>query len=219
MNYQRIYNEIVNNAKLRGLNKKLLDYYTEKHHIIPKCLNGTNDKSNLVLLTAREHYLCHWLLWKANKENKSLLCAYNFLVRGQKHKYTRCSSKQYEKLRIEFSKFNSKLMSGRTFTNESIEKMKASAKERIKIYPIIITDETRLKISNAHIGKCRTQQTKEKISLALKGKPKSKDHIEKCTRNLQSDESKRKRSESLKGRIPWNKGKCTNKHKKAIDNA
>ena len=33
------------------------------HHIIPKSLGGSNDKSNLVLLTPEEHF-AHYYLWK-----------------------------------------------------------------------------------------------------------------------------------------------------------
>lgn len=36
--------------------------YTERHHIIPKSLGGSNSKDNLVRLTAREHFICHRLL-------------------------------------------------------------------------------------------------------------------------------------------------------------
>jgi hypothetical protein len=53
--------------------------YTEKHHVIPDCFyiqnrskgkrkgwlpGNSNDPSNLVQLTFREHFLCHWLLTK-----------------------------------------------------------------------------------------------------------------------------------------------------------
>jgi hypothetical protein len=40
------------------------DGYTEKHHIIPKSLGGSNKKENLVNLTAREHFVCHRLLMR-----------------------------------------------------------------------------------------------------------------------------------------------------------
>lgn len=48
--------------------------YVEKHHIIPKCLGGTNSKLNLVKLTAREHFICHVLLTKMTKgeDNKKM---------------------------------------------------------------------------------------------------------------------------------------------------
>lgn len=57
MNYEKIYNEIVKRAQTR----KLIGY-KEKHHIIPKCIGGTNDMTNIVKLTAREHFICHKLL-------------------------------------------------------------------------------------------------------------------------------------------------------------
>lgn len=42
----------------RGLD--LSQTYTEKHHIIPKSLGGDNSKTNLVVLTGRQHFICHW---------------------------------------------------------------------------------------------------------------------------------------------------------------
>ena len=47
MNYEKIYNQIILRAKSRELN-----CYVERHHVIPKCMGGTNDKDNLVKLTA-----------------------------------------------------------------------------------------------------------------------------------------------------------------------
>ena len=59
MEYTRIYNQLIERAQNRTL-----EGYVEKHHIIPKCLGGSNNKENLVELTAREHFLCHKLLTK-----------------------------------------------------------------------------------------------------------------------------------------------------------
>ena len=59
MNYQKIYEELINSRKDR-----ILDGYTEKHHIIPKSLGGSNCADNMIQLTAREHFVAHWLLWK-----------------------------------------------------------------------------------------------------------------------------------------------------------
>ncbi len=57
--YTRIYYSIIDRAKNRVLNG-----YTEKHHIIPKSIGGSNTKDNLVKLTPREHFICHLLLPK-----------------------------------------------------------------------------------------------------------------------------------------------------------
>ena len=58
--YTKWYNSIIINAQARPV----IFEYNEKHHIIPKSLGGTNDHNNLVALTAREHFVCHWLLTK-----------------------------------------------------------------------------------------------------------------------------------------------------------
>lgn len=79
MNYQKIYDKIINNAKDRKL-----ECYTEKHHIIPKCLGGSNDKSNLVRLTAKEHFIVHWLLVKINPDEKKLVYALNCFLMNNK---------------------------------------------------------------------------------------------------------------------------------------
>lgn len=60
--YSRIYFQIV--AKARSERRSKRKSYFEDHHIVPRCCNGTNDKTNRVLLTGREHFICHALLVK-----------------------------------------------------------------------------------------------------------------------------------------------------------
>jgi hypothetical protein len=57
--YLKIYNRLIDRSKSR-----LISGYTEKHHIIPKSLGGNGRSDNIVILTAREHYICHRLLTK-----------------------------------------------------------------------------------------------------------------------------------------------------------
>jgi hypothetical protein len=101
MNYQNIYNQIIERAK----NRKL-EGYKEKHHIIPKCLGGDNSKKNLVELTAREHFLCHRLLCEVYPNNEKLLWALWLMAIGkQKRKNTepyKVSSREYERVKLIF---------------------------------------------------------------------------------------------------------------------
>lgn len=64
MNYLKIYNNLIYKAKAR----KTEQFY-HSHHIIPKCLGGKDDKSNLVNLTPEEHLIAHKLLLKINKDS------------------------------------------------------------------------------------------------------------------------------------------------------
>jgi hypothetical protein len=43
--------------------------YVEKHHIIPHSMGGKKQKNNLVVLTAREHFVAHCLLARCVGEN------------------------------------------------------------------------------------------------------------------------------------------------------
>lgn len=53
--------------------------YTEKHHIIPKYLGGTNDEKNLIILTYRQHILAHLLLYRKYNNYQDLM-AYKLMT-------------------------------------------------------------------------------------------------------------------------------------------
>lgn len=66
MDYKKVYDQLIGSAKkLRELKG-----YTEKHHIVPRCLVTDDSQGNLVRLTAREHFIAHWLLTKIYKGTK-----------------------------------------------------------------------------------------------------------------------------------------------------
>jgi len=58
MDYQKIYEQIVNRALSRG---RPNDEY-DRHHIVPRSMGGPDYESNLVNLTLREHFICHLIL-------------------------------------------------------------------------------------------------------------------------------------------------------------
>lgn len=95
--YTTVYYDIINNAKSR-----IVEGYTEKHHIIPKSLGGDNSSNNLVSLTAREHFICHWLLTKmTSKPNAKLLHAYRMMFISSESNSQRYipSGRHYEHLK------------------------------------------------------------------------------------------------------------------------
>jgi hypothetical protein len=73
--YHDWYYQIIDNART-----KTYDDYSEKHHIIPSSLGGSDDPDNLVRLNYREHFLCHWLLIKfVRKTNDKMKMVYALL--------------------------------------------------------------------------------------------------------------------------------------------
>lgn len=59
MNYQKHYDLLIERARAR-----VLDGYVEVHHVVPRCIGGSDENDNLVQLTAEEHYVAHQLLHK-----------------------------------------------------------------------------------------------------------------------------------------------------------
>jgi hypothetical protein len=138
MNYRKIYGSLIQKAKKENRKKNEITYY-ERHHIIPMFMfannprNKTglnvghlegdpNDKRNIVLLTAREHFIAHILLYKMLTHTRyhyssgaSLMLFFN--VSKSNHKRVSQGnfyniSKRYEKYRLEGIKCISKLRMG-----------------------------------------------------------------------------------------------------------
>ena len=112
MDYNKIYNEIIN----KRINEFPAGYY-EVHHIIPVSLGGTDDEGNLVKLTAKEHFMCHFLLVKIHKGNTEsyikMIKAFMMMCSCQNELQQRyMTSNRYSKLREDFSKYQSDKMSG-----------------------------------------------------------------------------------------------------------
>ena len=125
--YTRWYNQLVEQAKVRVLPR---DVYTEKHHIIPRSLGGDNSVDNLVRLTAREHFVCHWLLTKmvdgAEQKKMAYACKMMMHSHGDGQQRYRITSSVYESLK---QKLNT-ILKNRVFTDSWREKLKVSAQRR-----------------------------------------------------------------------------------------
>ena len=112
MNYRKLYESIIEKRKF-----DIPSGYVEEHHIIPRSLGGTDDKSNLVKLTAKEHFICHLLLTKIYEKGsleyyKMCHAFLMMLVKGHKQKRY-ITSRKYEKLKVSFSKRMSVLQGGK----------------------------------------------------------------------------------------------------------
>jgi hypothetical protein len=187
MNYKKIYEQLI--ARCQSENrKKGRGIYFERHHIVPKCLNGRNNKTNLVLLTAREHFIAHKLLCEIYLNETKLHYALWRMMNHQSSKHERnyiISSKEYSRckqLQQMIVQQLGKQNKGKTvkYSIETREKISKAGKGRIPwnkgksgLSRGPISDEHKLNISKSLKNKKkppRTAKHSENISKALLNK-------------------------------------------------
>jgi hypothetical protein len=98
--YTTIYFNIIQRARTRIIND-----YTERHHIIPKCMGGSDEEDNIVKLTAREHFICHLLLIRMTppEYRAKLVYAAWQLSRPSKNKTVKVTNRIYALLKEQMS--------------------------------------------------------------------------------------------------------------------
>jgi hypothetical protein len=158
--YTRWYFNIISNAQNRDIVG-----YIEKHHIFPKSLGGSNHKDNLVKLTAREHFICHWLLTKMVIETKhryQMWNAFSCMLYRKRSDQTRykVTGQIFENIKKEGAKIKSIKFSG----------------ENNPMYGKIHSNEARVKMGISHLGQKRSKETCKNISLSRLGKSKTESH-------------------------------------------
>lgn len=179
MDYLKIYKNLINKAKNRKIKN---GKYVEHHHIIPLSCGGTNDKSNIVELYPREHYLAHKLLYYIYPNNNSLMYAYcmmtfTTLKSYKKYKYT--GTKRYYNITNREYEFCRNLLS--TLPSPSLGKKYVN---NGKINKLIKSEELNKYLSNGwkkgKIGFSEDglKSIREKAKLR-KGKLSLKTHIQK----------------------------------------
>lgn len=188
MNYALAYSKLIAHAKQRVC----VNGYVERHHILPKALGGTDDSSNLVALTAREHFVAHVLLAKIH--GGSMWHAVTIMSKDN-----RINSRLFEMARKKLSEhmIGNKNTLGRKASDEERLKMSISRKGKSGRKQSLETIE---KIRQANVGKVLSESTKQKLSIAQKGKPKKEGFGAKIAMAQfnQSELTKKKRSDSLK---------------------
>ena len=125
--YHDWYYSIINRAQTRASSReeaKSILGYVESHHVIPKTLGGDNSIENRAYLTAREHFICHYLLTKftQGKNRYRMLAAINGMQRARSYQLRYINSRLYETAKKEFSKIQSLMLLGSKQTPEFIEK-------------------------------------------------------------------------------------------------
>jgi hypothetical protein len=172
MNYLKIYDQLIERAK-----KRINDGYIEKHHIVPKCKGGTDAAENLVELTAREHFLAHWLLYRIYPEDASVTFAFFMMS----NRFKSFSAIAYEESRIAYRKKRL----GFKHNDETIKRI----------------SEKRKKQGNCWQGRTHSEETKKQMSDSAKNRNMTEDTIAKRNKKMSESALGVKKTESHRENI------------------
>jgi len=143
MNYREHYRRLIKRARNR-----VLEGYSERHHVKPRCLGGEDKLRNIIRLTPEEHYVGHQLLVKMYPGNTSLVHAAWMMSTNQNGMR---SNKYYGWLR----RLHSKAMSDRVISADTRMRMSVAQRGRI------LSDEHRAKLKASHKGMAGKKQSPE----------------------------------------------------------
>lgn len=178
--YRRWYFHIIQSAQNRKITNRKdaieLLGYAEHHHIIPSSIGGDDSSDNLVFLTAREHFVCHWLLTKMTTEvcRVKMIHALHNMNRAsnnQSRYSTLITSRVYDKLKKIRSAILSESMTG------DKNPMYGKTGELAPCYG-------RSGDKHPMYGKTMSEESNVARSKKLKGVPKSKESNEKRSKSL-----------------------------------
>jgi len=180
VNYRAIHDRLILSA--RGRAKPL--GYTERHHVLPRSMGGGDESENIVVLTAREHYIVHWLLFKIHR-TRAMALAWNRITHGRSavDRYT-----------------------SHTFAYARRAKARFWAGENHPFFGSKLTEEHKANLAKAKIGK--TYRQLGRAGSPLRGRATSESHRENIRRavcgrqySAQARESLSKAMGSISGAV------------------
>ena len=188
MDYQKHYNALITRAMHR-----VLECYAERHHVVPKCVGGSDTSDNIVSLTPEEHYVAHQLLCKIYPNEVKLAFALKMLTVS--NQYQRRNNKTYGWVKRQWRQTLSNTMKGKLVgekngmygkrhTPESIKRMKVARagstiteehKEAVRKANTgkTLSEEHKRILSQVHTGKVVSEETRERLRNANSGRKMS----------------------------------------------
>ena len=189
MNHKRQYNLLVEKYKKLDLKKSSNNLGgLENHHIVPKSLGGSNKPENMVLLTAKAHFVAHHLLHKIY--GGQMTYAYVLILNTMKD--VKITSRVYEVLKRDYGKLVSKQFKGNTHNVG-----RKFSPDQIEQHSIRMSGER-----NPMFGRKHKQSTKEKIRQKAIGRKHSPEQILQQSASVRSAGPNKSNTSGVKG-VRW----------------
>lgn len=158
------YEEFINNILETRGRFACGEEYHERHHIIPRCIDGGDEEENLIDLFAREHFEAHRLLALENPDNDKLAYAWWMManVKDKNQNRTEITAEEYEEVKLALSDIRKEKFSGENNPMYGVHRYGSENPNYGNRY----SDETKQKISVAASN--RSEETRRKMSESMK---------------------------------------------------
>lgn len=146
--------------------------YYHVHHIIPKHMGGTDDPDNLVRLTVEEHAEAHRKLYEEHGhfQDKIAWLALSGQISGQEA--IREVQRQTMKNRVYTEEIRKNMSEGQK--GKKYDRKGKCSGEKNNFHGKTHSDEAKEKMRQKKLGSTLSEEHKQKVGEALKGKPKPK---------------------------------------------
>ena len=166
MDYTKHYDRLMQQTPPEG--------YTEKHHVVPHCLGGTDRKSNVVTLSARQHFVAHWLLKKIYPNQPGLIYAFHMMfhptssntrqtdwIHSRSRTYARLKEEMVVDIHARYVRDGHPFL-GRKHSEATKQKIRDTKAKN----PTVWTEEARKNLSRGRTGTKQPQSQKDKVAAA-----------------------------------------------------
>lgn len=162
MDYHRHYDALIARARAR-----VLEGYSERHHVVPTCIGGGDDAANKVRLTPEEHFVAHQLLVKMHPGEHLLTYALMSMTRSNRY-HQRIHNKLFGWIKRKLAE----AYKARVVSAETRAKLSAASRDpvlRAKIRAALRSPSARAKMSVIKTGVRCSEATKAKLRSAILG--------------------------------------------------
>lgn len=209
--YDEFINEILKNRGRFACG----DEYHERHHILPRCMGGNDNKENLIDLFAKEHFEAHRLLALENPEKYELVYAWACMAWAKSENQDRIevTPEEYEEIKKKYSEMCSKKYAGKNNPMYGISPRERMDEEtyniwKQKVTAFNISEESRKNRREKNVGKTYSDEVNRKKGRSgpdhhMYGKHHTEESKQKLreanTGRVQTEETRNKISNAVKG--------------------
>lgn len=196
MDYNKLYIDLITHAQ-----QNPFVGYTEDHHIQPRCLGGSDDPANMVTLSARQHFIAHWVLTKIHTEHPGIRYAFHMMffptsAGTRKMGWLKSRSHVYAYHKERCAEMTSRRFKGVAKTDEHKERIRLAALARWSNPEEIAKQSNRMMGNQNGLGSVRCHSALTRTLISIKAKEHWQTHEHPMTGKNMSPKSIAKMKET-----------------------